>query len=113
MQKYLKEITVLVTQLLMFYIFPLSAGPTDVMGMVFLIIVTTFILAIIMGYITKEKYKYLYPFLVALLFLPSVFIYYNKSAFIHALWYLVIAYAGLFIGILLQYIFRKIKNLLN
>ena len=38
MKKYLKEIIIFLLQLFMFYIFPLFAGPTDVMGMVLLII---------------------------------------------------------------------------
>lgn len=56
----------------MFYVFPLAAGPTDAMGMVFLIIVATFVLAIIMGSVSKKKVKYVYPLLVAILFIPSV-----------------------------------------
>lgn len=55
MKKYWKEIAVLIAQLLMFYVFPLTAGPTDVMGMVFLIIVATFILAMIMGVYQRKK----------------------------------------------------------
>ena len=35
MKKYLKEILILLIQLFMFYVFPLFAGPTDIMGMVF------------------------------------------------------------------------------
>ena len=46
MKKYLKEILILLIQLFMFYVFPLTAGPTDAMGMVVLIIVATFVLAI-------------------------------------------------------------------
>lgn len=107
MKKYWKEIAVLIAQLLMFYVFPLTAGPTDVMGMVFLIIVATFILAMIMGSISKEKAKYLYPLLVSFLFIPSVFIYYNESALIHSIWYLVISFVGLFIGALIQHFFSK------
>ena len=72
MKKYFKEIAVLIAQLLMFYVFPLAAGPTDAMGMVFLIIVATFVLAIIMGSVSKKKVKYVYPLLVAILFIPSV-----------------------------------------
>ena len=34
MKKYLKEILILLIQLFMFYVFPLFAGPTDVMGMI-------------------------------------------------------------------------------
>lgn len=106
MKKYLREIAVLIAQLSMFYLFPLTAGPTDAMGMVFLIIVATFILAIIMGSVSKKKVKYAYPLLVAVLFIPSIFIYYNESALIHSIWYLVISSVGLSIGVLLQNFFQ-------
>ena len=53
MRKIWKKITILLIQLFMFYIFPLFAGPTDIMGMVFLILVSTFILAIIFAIISK------------------------------------------------------------
>lgn len=52
----------------MFYIFPLFAGPTDTMGMVILIILVTFILSIEIGIISKEKIKYLYSIIIAILF---------------------------------------------
>lgn len=98
MKKYLKEIIILFLQLFMFYIFPLFAGPTDAMGMVVLIILATFLLSIIIASISKEKIKYLYSIIIAILFIPSVFIYYNKSALIHSVWYFVISTIGLFIG---------------
>lgn len=94
----------------MFYIFPLSAGPTDTMGMIFLIIVATFILGIIMGYVTKEKYKYLYPFVVSILFIPSIYIYYNESAYIHVIWYFVISLTGLLVGSLIRLLIKKINR---
>lgn len=107
--RYIKEIIILLIQMLMFYIFPLSAGPTDMMGMVVLIILSVFILSILMGSLSKEKIKYLYPIVIAVLFIPSVFIYYNESALIHSLWYLVISIIGLFIGTIIS----KIKNKLS
>ena len=107
MKKYFKEIAILIAQLLMFYVFPLTAGPTDAMGMVFLIIVATFVLAIIMGSVSKKKAKYVYPLLGSVLFIPSVFIYYNDSALIHSIWYLVISSVGLLIGALMQYFFSR------
>ena len=55
MKKYIKEIIILAIQLFMFYIFPLFAGPTDAMGMVVLILLSTFILSIIIGAISKDK----------------------------------------------------------
>lgn len=94
----------------MFYIFPLSAGPTDIMGMIFLIIVATFILGIIMGYVTKEKVKYLYPFVVSILFIPSIYIYYNDSAYIHVIWYFVISLTGLLVGSLIRLLIKKINK---
>ena len=102
MKNYIKEIVLLLIQLFMFYIFPLFAGPTDAMGMVFLIIISTFILSILMGIISKAKLKYLYPVVVSILFIPSIFIYYNSSAFVHSLWYLVVSIIGLLVGSILS-----------
>ena len=98
MKKYLKEIIILLIQLFMFYIFPLFAGPTDAMGMVLLILIVTFILSIIIASVSNEKFKYFYPIVISVLFIPSVFIYYNDSALIHAVWYLVDSSVGLLIG---------------
>lgn len=98
MKRYLKEIVILILQLFIFYIFPLFAGPTDVMGMVFLIILATLLLSIIIGSISKEKIKYLYSVIVAILFIPSVFFYYNESDLIHSIWYLVVSSIGVLVG---------------
>ncbi len=98
MKKYFKEIIIIVLQIFMFYIFPLFAGPTDVMGMVVLILIATFILSIVITCISKEKVKYLYPLIVAIVFIPSVWLYYNETALIHSLWYLVDSILGSLIG---------------
>ncbi len=110
MKKHLKEIIITALQLFMFYIFPLFAGPTDAMGMVFLIIVATFILSVTLSAITSHKLKYLYPFAVAVFFLPSVFIYYNFSALVHSVWYLVISAFGILIGAVINLIDRRIHR---
>ena len=81
MKKYLKEILILLIQLFMFYVFPLFAGPTDVMGMIVLLILATLLLSILIGSISNLKVKYLYPIIIAITFVPSVFIYYNETAF--------------------------------
>lgn len=107
MSKYMKEIIILLIQLFMFYIFPLFAGPTDAMGMVFLIIITTFILSLTITIISKLKIKYIYGIITSIIFIPSVFIYYNESALIHSLWYLIISYVGIFIGFIINLIFKK------
>ena len=90
MKRYLKEIIILLLQLFVFYIFPLFAGPTDVIGMVVFIIFVTLLLSVVIGLISDKKMKYLYPIITAILFVPSVFIYYNETALIHSVWYLVV-----------------------
>ena len=109
MKRYIKEIIILTIQLFMFYIFPLFAGPTDMMGMVVLILLSTFILSIIIGAIAKEKIKYLYPLIIAVLFIPSVFIHYNESALVHAIWYFVDSLVGMMIGVGIKKIKKFIK----
>lgn len=110
MKKYLKEIIILILQLIVFYLLPLTAGPADTMGLIVLIILSTFILSFLLGIISKEKIKYLYPIVISILFIPTVFIYYNDTALIHILWYLIDSYIGLIIGSILNTIINKIKK---
>ena len=107
MKKYWKEILILTIQLFLFYILPLFAGPTDLIGLVVLLIVGTFILSIIISSISKEKVKYFYPLVVSILFIPSIFIYYNESALIHTVWYFVDSLIGLVIGIIIYKLSNK------
>ena len=93
-------------QLFMYYIFPLFAGPTDAMGMVFLIIIATFINSIIIGS-SNFKYKYYYPLFASVTFIPSIFIYYNESALVHAVWYLVVSLIGIVFGAIISFIVNK------
>lgn len=99
MKKRIKEIVILLLQIFMFYVFPLFASPTDMIGLVVLILFSTFILSIVVGAILNYNLKYLYPIIVVILFLPTIFIYYNDSALIHSIWYLVDSFIGLIIGV--------------
>lgn len=107
MKKYLKEILILLIQLFMFYVFPLFAGPTDVMGMIVLLILATLLLSILIGSISNLKVKYLYTIIIAITFVPSVFIYYNETALIHSLWYLAVSSFGLIIGMVIHKLILK------
>ena len=107
MKKYIKELILLLIQLFMYYIFPLFAGPTDAMGMVFLIWLSTIILGMIMAILSDKNIKYLYPLVIAIMFIPSVFIYYNESALIHSLWYLVSSSIGTLIGTIIDLVRKK------
>ena len=73
MKKNIKEIIIGILQLLLFYVLPLFAGPTDAMGMVFLIIVGTFILSLLIGILSNNKIKYFYSVFTSIIFIPSVF----------------------------------------
>ena len=101
MKKYLKEIIILLIQLFIFYIFPKFAVAIDAMSMVLLILIATFILSIMTGSIFKERIKYFYPVIISILFIPSIFIYYNESALIYSIWYLIDSAIGLFIGMII------------
>lgn len=98
MKTYGKETAILLLQLFMFYIFPLFAGPTDAMGMVILILLATLLLSLLLGCISDKRIKYLYPPMIAIAFIPSVFLYYNASALVHALWYAVVSTVFLLMG---------------
>ena len=110
MKKYIKEIIIFVFQMFMFYIFPLFAGPTDAMGMVLLIWLSTIILAMVMASVSEKKIKYVYPAIMSILFIPSVFIYYNESALVHSLWYLCSGYIGCIIGLVIYKLTNRKKR---
>lgn len=113
MKKHLKEIIIFSLQILVFYILPLFAGPTDMMGLVFLIIFLTLALSLVLGAISGSWVKYFYPLAASAIFIPSVFIYYNSSALVHALWYLVISVVGIGIGTGIYYLSKVIMKVIK
>ena len=109
MKRYIKELIIFVLQLCMFYISPLFAGPADAIGMVLFIVLATLLLSLVIGVASDSKVKYLYPVVIAVTFIPSVFIYYNESALIHSVWYLIVSVVGLAIGSLINLLSHKTK----
>ena len=106
MKQYRFELLLLAAQFVMYYLFPLTCGPTDAMGMVFLILCSVFVLAMLEGAFSPRKIKFAWPFAVSLLFLPSVPIWYNSSALVHALWYWVLSAIGFALGCFIRWIVR-------
>ena len=106
MKKYLKKMIILMIQIVLFYLFPFTAGPTDGMGMVIILLLSTLILSVIFGAISKGKVRIIYPFVVAVLFTPTVYIHYNYTALGHVIWYLIDSFVGVWIGAFIQ----KIKS---
>ena len=94
MKKFMKKIILFIIQLLIFYLFPLFAKQIDA-------------ISALMGIISTNKIKYFYPLITAILFIPSVFIYYNESALIHSVWYFVVSVVGTAIGTVITKLFAK------
>lgn len=85
-----------------FYLFPMLIKDTG-SGMFILLIVIpliTFITSIIYG--LKNTFDFLYPLIIAILFIPTLFIYYNISAWTYILVYSMIAVVGELLGKILQ-----------
>jgi len=106
MKKNLKEIVIFLLQIFVFYLLPKLIGNIGPFGMVFLLLLITFILSIVIGFISKNKIKYGYPMLVVLFFIPTIWIYYNESAMVHSLWYFIVSIIGLVFGIIMNKIFN-------
>ena len=109
--KYIKELIILIIQLLVYYILPLFMGPTDAMGVVFLLILSVFILGLILGFISNNKIKYIYPLFSSLLFLPAVFIYFNITTLIYILWFFILSLMGILSSTLLRKLIKWLYGL--
>lgn len=107
MKKYIKEMAAVIMQLLVFYGMPLLAGSMDAIGMVFLMLVITLFISLLLGLVSKSKIKFLYPAVTAILFAPSIMIYYNESASVHMLWYFVDSLIGVLAGVILKKYLKK------
>lgn len=109
MKKYLKEMIILMIQIMLFYLFPFTAGPTDGLGLIIVLLFSTLMLSVIFGAVSKGKVRIIYPFVVAVLFIPTAYIHYNYTALGHVIWYLIDSYLGVLIGSLIGKISRRRK----
>lgn len=85
-----------------FYLVPILIKDTG-SGMTILLIVIpliTLITSLIYG--LRNTFDFVYPLIVAILFIPTLFIYYNTSAWIYIIVYSVIAVIGELIGKILK-----------
>ena len=85
-----------------FYLIPVLIQDTG-SGMFILLIVIpliTLITSIIYG--LRNVFDFIYPLIVAILFIPTLFIYYNASAWTYILVYSMIAVIGELLGKTLQ-----------
>ena len=81
-----------------FYVLPLLIRDTGLAMVIMLFVIPflTFVCAAIYG--VRQGFDFLLPIVAAVLFAPSIFIFYNASAWIYIIAYAVIALAGNGIG---------------
>ena len=110
LKKYLVLFIVLFIQIFYFYIYPIFAGKYSPLGMVIAMLLGTFLISYFLGAASALKIKFLYPVAVPILFLPTVFIFYNSSALMLSLWYLITSAIGLLFGSLLRFIIKFVAK---
>ena len=94
----LRALPYVLTILIAFYLLPLGISDTA-SGMMILLVaipVLCFLAAFLLGW--RIRFLWWFALLVAALFVPTIWIYYNTSAWVYALIYAVFALAGIFFG---------------
>lgn len=102
MNQTVKMLPYLAVNAAMFYLLPLAIRNTGI-GMIILLAglpVLCLITAVVYG--SKNPFRWRYPLFIALLFVPSIFLFYNDSAWPYSIVYGIIALAGELIGKLLH-----------
>ena len=98
MKKIIKMSPYLIINFFVFYLSPLLIRDTG--GGMFVLLmeipVLCFIISLVYG--IKNRFDFWYPLLTTLLFLPTIFIFYNESALIYVVWYGMDAVIGSLLG---------------
>ena len=100
MQKFYTKNSLLIHStilMIVFYLLPLLFKG----GIVFLFLINplaVFLSSVICG--GNNKLVFSIVFITALLFLPTIFIFYNESAWIYVVFYVVVSFVGCFVGLI-------------
>ena len=107
---YIGIITALLLTVITFYLFPLLIVDTGsgMFALLLLIPAFCFLTAFLFGLLAGIQW--LYPLLIAALFLPTIWIYYNSSAWIYVIPYTILALVGNLTGGLIRKFVLKYKN---
>lgn len=98
MKGYFEELIILILQLLIFYVFPIFAVENEFMGIVVIVLLATFMVALVLGGLSKKRIKYYYPVIVSLFFIPAVSIYDKEFTLMHTFWCLGTTFLGVILG---------------
>lgn len=94
MEQFKKSLPFYIAMLINFYLLPLFIADTGSAMVVLLVLIPAVCFAISVVYGLKNGFRLEYPVITAVLFIPSVFIYYNSSAWVYIVAYGVIALLG-------------------
>lgn len=85
-----------------FYIVPMLIKDTGSGMFILLIVIPLITLITSLKYGLRNTVDFIYPLIVAILFIPTLFIYYNISAWVYIIAYSLIAFIGELLGKTLQ-----------
>lgn len=88
--------------LIAFYIVPMLIKDTGSGMFILLIVIPLITLITSLIYRLRNTVDFIYPLIVAILFIPTLFIYYNISAWVYIIAYSLIAFIGELLGKTLQ-----------
>ena len=88
--------------LIAFYIVPMLIKDTGSGMFILLIVIPLITLITSLIYGLRNTVDFIYPLIVAILFIPTLFIYYNISAWVYIIVYSLIALIGEILGKTLQ-----------
>ena len=98
MKKIIKMSPYLIINFFVFYLSPLLIRDTGGGMFVLLMEIPVLCFIIFLVYGIKNRFDFWYPLLTTLLFLPTIFIFYNESALIYVVWYGMDAVIGSLLG---------------
>lgn len=95
---------------IMFYILPILSSDKDFSISCLLLIypLSVFILSICDT--VANKFRWYFSLVVGIIFFPTIFIYYNESAYVYLMIYFLISIVGQISGLIIRYIHRKISD---
>lgn len=105
MEKLKKMSPYLLINIGMFYLLPSLMKDTGSAIIILLILMPLGCFLTSLAYGLKNSFSWPYPIFVMLIFLPSIFIFYNESAMVYVFVYGFISLLGSFVG---DRVFRKI-----
>jgi hypothetical protein len=100
MEKTKKMLPYLIIIILDFYLLPLFIKDTGTAMMMMLVVIPLICFVCSGVYGIKNSFNLYYALLVAILFVPSIFIFYNSTAWVYVLGYGIIALVGNAIGMM-------------